>query len=79
MFLEVEACISRVFQKVRFSLDENGAEAAAATLIGTGFTAPFPGEERPEPVEFYADHPFVYTICERTSGTLLFAGVFDGR
>lgn len=68
--------LSRVLQKAKLTLDETGVEGAAMTLAD--LMASSTGEE-PEPIEFYADRPFVYAIFERTSGTILFAGVFDGK
>ena len=29
----------------------------------------------PKRIKFYADHPFVFVIGEKTSGTILFEGV----
>ena len=68
--------LSKVLQKAKLTLDETGVEGAAMTLAE--MMASSSGEE-PQPIEFYADRPFVYTIYERTSGTILFAGVFDGK
>lgn len=72
------AYISSIIQKAKISLDEDGIEAAAATILGMAGD-PGPGEPRPDPIEFYADHPFAYLILEYTSGTILFTGVFDGN
>lgn len=68
--------LSKVLQKAKLTLDETGVEGAAMTLAE--MMASSSGEE-PQPIEFYADRPFVYTIYERTSGTILFAGVYDGK
>ena len=72
------AYISSIIQKAKISLDEDGIEAAAATILGMAGD-PGPGEPRPDLIEFYADHPFAYRILEYTSGTILFTGVFDGN
>ena len=72
------AHIDAIIQKAKISLDEDGIEAAAAT-ISVMAGDPGPGTPRPEPIEFYADHPFAYLIYEGTSGTILFSGVFDGN
>lgn len=71
--------IENAIQKAKISVTEYGTEAAAVTHIEiAGATDPGPGE-LPEEVEFYADHPFVYVIGEKTSGTILFEGIFDGK
>ena len=69
--------ISDVIQKACLKLNENGVEGAAATAIIHYETAV--GGEQPEPIYFYADHPFAYLVVEKTSETILFAGVYDGR
>jgi serpin B len=67
--------ISKVIQKARIKVSEKGTEAGAVTVVEmAGEAAPGPGEE-PKKVYFYADHPFVFIIGEKTSGTILFEGV----
>jgi serpin B len=67
--------ISKVIQKARIKVSEKGTEAGAVTIVEmAGAAAPGPGEE-PKKVYFYADHPFVFIIGEKTSGTILFEGV----
>jgi serpin B len=67
--------LSAVVHKTYIKVDEKGTEAAAATAItGKGAGAPA------EPLEFRADHPFLYFIRDTKSGTLLFVGrVTDPR
>jgi serpin B len=51
-------------------VNEKGTEAAAVTAF-PGFSA----YERPEqPVEFRADHPFVFLIWDRRTKSILFLG-----
>ena len=69
--------ISEVVQKSTLTLDENGVEGAATTVIGIKATSN--GAEPPKPVIFHADHPFAYVISEVSSGAILFTGVFDGK
>ena len=69
--------ISRVCQKTKIAVNENGVEAASASMVEMEVADN--GEDGPKPVLFHADHPFIYTIYEQTSGTILFTGVFDGR
>jgi serpin B len=64
--------IGEVFHKAFVKVDEKGTEAAAATSVvmmraGAAF--------RPEqPVEFKADHPFLFFIRDQASGMVLFMG-----
>ena len=70
--LKVDAVIHKAF----LELQEEGTEAAAATAViampgaapGARFTPP-----PPRPV-FRADHPFLFSIVDRRSGSLLFVG-----
>jgi serpin B len=68
--------IGSVIQKARISVAEWGTEAGAATAVMIERTAA-PGQTKM--VKFFADHPFVYTIAEKSSGVILFAGVYDGK
>ncbi len=58
--------ITRVLQKTFVDVDEEGTEAAAATVVGIGVTS--------VPPSFRADRPFLVVIRERFSGTILFIG-----
>jgi serpin B len=58
--------ITQVLQKTFVDVDEEGTEAAAATIVGIGLTS--------APAAFRADHPFMVVIRERFSGTILFIG-----
>jgi len=58
--------ITRVVQKTFVDVDEEGTEAAAATMVGMGLTS--------LPAAFRADRPFLVVIRERFSGTILFIG-----
>lgn len=72
---KVDLAISQVTQKAYIRVDESGTEAAAVTIIGmVGASLVTP----PPPVTFTADHSFLYTISETTSGVILFIGVYDG-
>lgn len=62
--------ISLVKQKTYLSVDETGAEAAAATVVG--LTA---GSARPtDPFDLRLDRPFFLAIRDDQSGSLLFLG-----
>jgi len=58
--------ISRVLQKTFVDVNEEGTEAAAATVVGIGVTS--------APSRFVVDRPFLFVIHERLSGTILFIG-----
>ena len=71
------AYISEVLQKSKIKVTEWGTEAAAVTAVfldGANL-----GQAPPPEVDFYIDHPFAYVIAERSSGTILFEGVFTGE
>ncbi|XP_054156731.1 serpin B4-like [Oppia nitens] len=64
--------VSEVKHKTYIAVDEKGTEAAAVTAIGlTRFSVPF---IPPNPIEFKADHPFLYYIIDKTNGMILFSG-----
>lgn len=62
-------------QIARLKINEKGLEAAAVTIMGIAGNS---GAEEPEPVEFRANHPFLYVLHEKTTGAILFAGKFSG-
>ncbi len=69
--------IEFIIQKTFLEIDENGTEAAAATVIGgaAGGGVPDPNAT-PEPIyEFRADKPFKYYIVD-SSDEILFAGQY---
>ncbi len=73
-----QVMVADIFQKAKINVDENGTEAAAVTVAEiVDSAAPIPSEEI-EPVIFTADHPFIFTITERTTGAILFIGVYAG-
>jgi len=69
--------ISHVIHKAFVAIDERGTEAAAATAVLMELTAaPAPTE----PVEFKADHPFIFLIRDKQTGSILFLGrILDPR
>jgi serpin B len=63
--------IGRVVHKAFVRMDEEGTEAAAATgVVMKGEMSAAPSE----PATFHADHPFVFLIRDRLTGTILFQG-----
>ena len=70
--------IENVIQKAKITVAEWGTEAAAVTVVEmAGETAGKPEEHKI--VYFTCDHPFAFVIGERTSGTILFEGVYTGK
>lgn len=73
MFDDVEAHISDVIHKTFIEVDENGTEAAAATVILIAKSSlPMPEEIK----EFKANRPFTYFIRDEVSGEILFLGEY---
>jgi serpin B len=71
MTTEVPLFIGAVLHKAFIAVDEAGTEAAAATVVMMELgAAPDPGK----PVEFVADHPFLFLIRHRATGCILFLG-----
>ena len=63
--------IAEVFHKAYIDVDENGAEAAAATAIPMMMKA----LHRPaNSIKLTVDHPFMFAIMENNSGAALFVG-----
>jgi serpin B len=62
--------ISEVVHKAFVEVNEEGTEAAAATAV----LMPESGGPPPQPVEFKADHPFLFFIRDRRTNAVLFSG-----
>ena len=65
--------ISDVIHKAFIDVNEEGTEAAAATAVVMVPGMAAPGKRPPVP-EFRADHPFVFLIQDKETGTILFIG-----
>lgn len=67
--------ISKMLQKAKIEVSEEGAKASAVTMAMVAMTA-----LRPEPrkVEFHANRPFIYMITEHSTGAILFMGQYTG-
>jgi serpin B len=64
---------SAVFHQALVEVNEEGTEAAAATVAAMEATATPASAKRRVPV-FRADHPFLFAIRHRRSGEILFVG-----
>jgi serpin B len=67
----LELQITRVIHQSFIEVDEEGTEAAAATIVEISETSANPN---PKPKEINIDKPFAFFIRERHSNTILFAG-----
>lgn len=68
--------VSKMLQKTKIEVSEEGTKAAAVTAAIMTMSAFHP--EEPRHVEFHANRPFVYMITERMSGAIFFMGQFLG-
>jgi len=66
--------IAAVLHKAFVDVDEEGTEAAAATIVSMETPKDDPGEPPPPPPVFRADRPFLFFIRDRSTGTVLFMG-----
>ena len=62
--------VSTVAQKAFIDVNENGTEAAAAT-IAVVQTQSMPGGQ---PLKVTIDHPFIFIIRDTSTGAILFMG-----
>ena len=72
--------ISKMRQKAKITVNEEGSEAAAVTVAEVGFTSAGPMDPIEIPkANFYATKPFVYLIRESSTGIILFVGKYTGE
>ncbi|MBQ7576453.1 MAG: hypothetical protein IJT26_07995 [Bacteroidales bacterium] len=64
--------ISRIIQKCNIKVDEQGTEAAAATVTVIEITSPM--NVKDTKTYFIADHPFIFAVENRQTGDLLMIG-----
>ena len=67
------------FQKTKIKFDENGSAAATATVVSGVLGNQQIDIKEPETIVFNANKPFVYSIFEMSTNTILFTGVFRGN
>ena len=70
----VKYSIDSILQKAKIEFHENGTVAAAATCIMMRALSLSPEE----PYVFNANHPFMYFIRNKDTGSILFEGFFKG-
>jgi serine protease inhibitor len=75
MYPSAPVNISQVIHKTYIKVSEEGTQAAAATAVVFTFSLSPGGHSGPIPI--VADHPFVYLIVEKQTGTILFIGVVN--
>lgn len=69
---EVPLFVSKVLQKTKLELDENGTKAAAVTMIVADCTAAMPVER--ETKEVTLDRPFAFMIYDSAEDQIVFLG-----
>ena len=74
-FCDKETYIGMMKQVAAINLDEEGTEASAVTVIGMINTAYTPA---PDIKHFYANHPFIYIISEKSTNAIFFMGQYTG-
>jgi serpin B len=63
-----DLCVSSIFHKSFVEVNDEGTEAAAASAVVARRIS------LRMPMDFIADHPFLFLIREDTTGVLLFVG-----
>jgi serpin B len=70
---EKDLYIRNVIHKAFVEVNEEGTEAAAATAVG-GWLIISLHQEQVLPIIFNADHPFIFLIRDKETGSILFMG-----
>lgn len=76
-FTETPAYVSKMLQKAKIEVSEEGTKAAAVTstiMVATSYNP-----DEPQHVTFHANRPFLYLLTEQASGTIYFIGQFMGK
>ena len=63
--------ISRVIHQTYIDVQEEGTEAAAATIVEIGYIS---GNGGGYPIYFRVNNPFLYLIKENSTGAIIFIG-----
>lgn len=75
-FADGKLFVSKMFQKAKIEVTEEGTKAAAVTAAIMTMSAFHPDE--PRHVSFHATRPFLYVITESSTGAILFMGQYTG-
>ena len=67
--------VKEVIHKTAIDVDESGAAATAVSIIEMG--ADFEGGAPPVIIDFHVNRPFIFSICEESTGTILFIGKIE--
>jgi serpin B len=70
---DMRTYVSEVIQKSYISVDENGTEAAAVTIVNMYATSIGP-QPNPAEVIMEVNRPFIFVINEQSTGAILFIG-----
>ena len=66
-----------VIHKTAIEVDEYGAAATAVTIVKET-EADYDGPKEPEKIiDFRVNRPFIFSICENSTGTILFIGKIE--
>lgn len=69
-----ELYVTKAIHKATITVDEEGTEAAAVTVIVSDVAGAAPPDDQPEPKVITFDHSFFYVIQDEVTGTILFVG-----
>lgn len=70
---EEDPCLSEIFHKYFIEVNEERTEASTVTVSTHGYGRGY----MEEPIDFVADHPFLFLIREVMTGTVLFTGIHE--
>ena len=76
-FARCDFYVSKMFQKAKIEVSEEGTKAAAVTAAIMMMSAMRPEKKRN--VVFHADSPFAYIISENSTGSIYFMGQYTGK
>ncbi|MGN0233686.1 MAG: serpin family protein [Bacteroidaceae bacterium] len=77
LFARGDFFVSKMFQKAKIEVSEEGTKAAAVTAAIMMMSALRPETKRN--VVFHADSPFAYIISENSTGNIYFMGQYTGK
>ena len=75
----LEMFMTAVDQAIAFRLDEEGAEASAATSVEFGDLISPGNPEGEITTPFHVDRPFLFVLAEKSTGSILFMGKVTER